>query len=505
LYVTGSFDALDKMTYAQKEKSNLILRPEVNLIVRSQPGSEAAVVWKNPLRLQEPEGQLGIYRLKPGQQEILGNPLVRRPKQVLPLPATPDRNTFTSTHVHSFTLLPNPVAHAAHPKKGHVMAQSCRVPAPGTFTFTLGALVLLPVIVLLTLPCSLDARDLAGVTMPDTIMVDGKPLVLNGLGLRKKLGVEVYVAGLYLDSPSVDAAAIITADRPKAVRIQFVRDVSKGKLADAFKDALDANAKEKATAQKSNIKTFLGMLTDMKADDVVTYAYAPGKGTTASVGEKQLGTIEGKDFADVLFSAWLGPKPPTEDLKQGMLTAISLPSAPSVSIAGSSAAAKTPGALTNNDVVTLTKAGLGEQIVLSKIAQAQAVDFDTSVDALVNLQKAGVSKAAIDAMIKRSSAVPAAAPVQQTAQSAQRGKRVSAAEVRVTTNTDAVKGCYAVGNVHGEIDTFWGGSTATVTRKLQEKVSKAGGNVLLLMGSFTTVKKTNGSAMMGDGEGYSCP
>jgi len=33
------------------------------------------------------------------------------------------------------------------------------------------------------------------------------------------------------------------------------------------------------------------------------------------------GTIEGDDFATALLRVWLGAKPPTEDLKEGMLGA----------------------------------------------------------------------------------------------------------------------------------------------------------------------------------------
>jgi len=37
------------------------------------------------------------------------------------------------------------------------------------------------------------------------------------------------------------------------------------------------------------------------------------------VGNKELGVFAGKGFADSAFSIWLGPKPPSEDLKTGML------------------------------------------------------------------------------------------------------------------------------------------------------------------------------------------
>jgi hypothetical protein len=64
---------------------------------------------------------------------------------------------------------------------------------------------------------NLHAASLAGVTLPDTAQVGGTTLVLNGLGLRTKFVVKVYVAGLYLDKKSADADAIIKADAPKQI------------------------------------------------------------------------------------------------------------------------------------------------------------------------------------------------------------------------------------------------------------------------------------------------
>jgi len=44
-----------------------------------------------------------------------------------------------------------------------------------------------------------------------------------------------------------------------------------------------------------------------------------GQGTTLSAGNKDLSVFEGKGFANAVFAIWLGPKPPSEDLKKGML------------------------------------------------------------------------------------------------------------------------------------------------------------------------------------------
>lgn len=60
-------------------------------------------------------------------------------------------------------------------------------------------------------------------------------------------------------------------------------------------------------------------------------------------------------------------------------------------------------ALTNADVVSLFKAGLGEDLVLSKIQQAPSESLDVSVDALLQLKKEGISKQIIDAMLRRTS------------------------------------------------------------------------------------------------------
>lgn len=62
------------------------------------------------------------------------------------------------------------------------------------------------------------ADELAGATLPDTLKSGDLTLRLNGLGLRKKSVFKVYVGGLYLESLSKDAGAILAADQAKAIR-----------------------------------------------------------------------------------------------------------------------------------------------------------------------------------------------------------------------------------------------------------------------------------------------
>src|ERR1017187_2657080 len=80
------------------------------------------------------------------------------------------------------------------------------------------------------------AREMAGVSLPDTLSAGDKTLKLNGLGLRKKAIFKVYVGGLYLEAPSKDATAIVAADASKAVRMHFLRDLKKSQLTEAFSE-----------------------------------------------------------------------------------------------------------------------------------------------------------------------------------------------------------------------------------------------------------------------------
>jgi len=165
----------------------------------------------------------------------------------------------------------------------------------------------------------LHAGSLAGVALPDTVQVGGTTLVLNGLGLRKKFVVKVYVAGLYLEQKSSDPGAIIQADAPKRIVMQFLHGVSKNQLADAFDESFNNNAPDARKTMKADIDRLLGALEPVKEGDQMVFTYIPGTGTTLAINGQEKLTIATPAFGPVLFSVWLGPKPPNEDLKKGIL------------------------------------------------------------------------------------------------------------------------------------------------------------------------------------------
>lgn len=166
---------------------------------------------------------------------------------------------------------------------------------------------------------NLHAGSLAGVTLPDTAQVGGKTLVLNGLGIRTKYMVKVYVAGLYLEQKSSDASAIIKADAPKQIVMKFVHGASKSQMTDAFDQSFKDNTPDAVKTMKPDIDRLLGALEPVSVGDQMVFTYVPGTGSTLAINGKDKLTIAGPDFGQVLFSVWFGPKPPNADLKKGML------------------------------------------------------------------------------------------------------------------------------------------------------------------------------------------
>lgn len=69
--------------------------------------------------------------------------------------------------------------------------------------------------------------------------------------------------------------------------------------------------------------------------------------------------------------------------------------------------------LTNGDITKMTKAGLGDDVILAKIDQAQEVDFQLETDDIIDLKQAGVHQDVISAMLRRST--PSAAPASSSA------------------------------------------------------------------------------------------
>lgn len=164
-------------------------------------------------------------------------------------------------------------------------------------------------------------KECEGVTFSDQIQSKDGTLVLNGLGLRQAtfLKVDVYVAGLYVAKTSTDAAAILASNTPKEMILHFVRDVDGSELSDGWDEGFKNNAADQLAALEQRIDAFKALMVDIKSGQQLRLVHEPGTGVRVEIDGTVKGMIKGDDFARALFSIWLGPNPPNDDLKAGLL------------------------------------------------------------------------------------------------------------------------------------------------------------------------------------------
>jgi hypothetical protein len=160
-----------------------------------------------------------------------------------------------------------------------------------------------------------QAREFAGITIPDSATVAGQTLPLNGVGLREKYYIDVYAGALYLPKATRSGSEAIASDVPKRIAMHFIYSkVTKDQLVEVLGEGFAKGAPPAGTPEQ-----LYGMLSDVKAGDVIAFDYAPGKGTTVNVRGSAKGTIAGKEFMVALWTVFLGQSPPTAALKAGML------------------------------------------------------------------------------------------------------------------------------------------------------------------------------------------
>lgn len=172
--------------------------------------------------------------------------------------------------------------------------------------------------VALTLPAL--AGSLAGVNLADQTDAGGTALVLNGMGLRSKFFIKVYVGGLYLPAKQKDAFKVLAADGARQMVMHWLYDVDTAKVCEGWNEGLAANTPNAGAQLKKDFATLCGYMADAKSGDRFVFTYLPGTGTSVEVKGAAKGTIAGKEFADALLACWVGPKPgPGEDFKKGVL------------------------------------------------------------------------------------------------------------------------------------------------------------------------------------------
>jgi hypothetical protein len=157
------------------------------------------------------------------------------------------------------------------------------------------------------------------VTFSPEISIEGRTVPLRGTGRLVWMRlVTVYDAALYL--PLDIAARDVLTDVPKQLELSYHVSIEGHKFGESATPFLEKNVPKEALAKlKPRIEQLNKLYRDVKEGDRYALTYAPGKGTTLSLNNTPLGTIEGADFAAAYYAIWLGAKPISDSMRDELI------------------------------------------------------------------------------------------------------------------------------------------------------------------------------------------
>jgi len=166
------------------------------------------------------------------------------------------------------------------------------------------------------------AREVAGVEMADSMEIGGGSLRLNGAGVRTRFFVDVYVGGLYLKQPSTDAAAIIAADEPMAIRLRVISSlITRERMKKSTEAGFERSTRGNTAPFRAQIDALIAVYDEgVAVGDVFDLVYVPGTGLEVSKNGAHSATVpSGLPFKRVLFGIWISDRAVQSSLKREML------------------------------------------------------------------------------------------------------------------------------------------------------------------------------------------
>lgn len=169
-------------------------------------------------------------------------------------------------------------------------------------------------------PRSVEAAQLAGVTLPNATTVGAIKLVLNGIGLRtySVLAVHIYIAGLYLQHPSHDANVILSSPGIKLLQLHFVHAVDVDKMRAVWRTELVKNCMAPCELSQAALSQFLAALQPVRAGEDVTLVFKRD-GLDASYNGISVGHIADTQFTRLMLAVFIGQNASEPRLKRELL------------------------------------------------------------------------------------------------------------------------------------------------------------------------------------------
>jgi hypothetical protein len=140
-------------------------------------------------------------------------------------------------------------------------------------------------------------------------------LPLRGGGMVEYWSFDVYTAALYAPADKKSTSAILSADTPRTLIINYHREISAADLRKATNKGLDKNTSLNRRALAERVAQVNRAYSTVNADDRYTAEWIPERGTMKLyLNDQEAVEIEGGDFAAAYFGIWVGDYALDEDL-----------------------------------------------------------------------------------------------------------------------------------------------------------------------------------------------
>ena len=183
--------------------------------------------------------------------------------------------------------------------------------------------LLLLFVAVLVSSTAMAQKKVGGVVLPATQNFENQTLHLNGAGVREKLWIDLYAAGLYLDQKNTNAQEILNAEKPMALKLHIVSKlISSEKLVEAVTEGFEKSTNGNTAPIQNEINTMLGFFKeDIEKNDIFDLVYMPNRGVVAYKNGKERGVVKGKEFKKALFGIWLSNRSADDGLRDDLLAA----------------------------------------------------------------------------------------------------------------------------------------------------------------------------------------
>lgn len=181
----------------------------------------------------------------------------------------------------------------------------------------LGAALLLPAY----------ARTVEGHRYDEQLTLDGRPLVLNGAGVRQVAWFKSFTVGLWVPQRSADPQRLMAGDGPKRLRMAPLVDrIPSDLLAKALTDGVAKRVpeaeRERLMAHMEQLARQIQALGTFHDTDVVDLDYLPPKGMQLRLNGQPKGEpVPGGDLFAAILSIYIGDNPVDKKLKPALLGA----------------------------------------------------------------------------------------------------------------------------------------------------------------------------------------